>query len=135
MLNINPVFGLIYLVSAAYFFKIWYSYFQQDSSLTEQDRLLSLGILLVATIFWPVVVPISYLELLNTNRLQADAQDIVQLVQLKQQLLFQKAQIEQLQQQLAHAQSTHPLIPNKVSNSGSQMGTLAPENRNFSLIS
>ena len=94
MINVTTVFGLIYLLSAVYFFKIWYFYFQKDASLTKQDRLLCLRILLVASIFWPMVVPISYLELLKNDRLQADARHTLQLVQLKQQLLSQKAQIE-----------------------------------------
>lgn len=132
MLNLIWVFGIIYLPGAAHFFRVWYSYFQQDTKLIDQEQIPFLLILLAATICWPIVVPIAYLELLKANRLKADESAVLQLVELKQQILTQQARIEQLEQQLAHAQSTHRVLPQKVSTYASRMGTLMDAGRNFS---
>jgi cell division protein FtsL len=135
MLNLIFIYGIIYLSGSAHFFRVWYSYFQQDTKLIEREQLPFLLILLVATICWPIVVPIAYLELLKTNRLKADESAILQLVELNQQIQTQQTRIEQLQQQLAHAQSTHRILPQKVSTSASEMGALVNGSRNFSRIS
>jgi cell division protein FtsL len=135
MLNLSFIYGIIYLPAAAHFFRVWYSYFRQDTKLIQQEQLPFLLILLVATICWPIVVPIAYLELLKANRLKADESAVLQLVELNQQIRTQQARIEQLQQQLAHAQSTHRILPKKVSTSASEMGALVNGSRNFSRIS
>lgn len=57
--------GGFYLLMAAWVLTIWLKFFKQDTSLSSEDRLLSMVILVIATILWPVVVPIAYLELLQ----------------------------------------------------------------------
>ena len=58
-----------YLVMAPFFFRSWIELFDKEPSMSSEDRLLSKVILVVATILWPVVVPIAYLELLKTQKL------------------------------------------------------------------
>jgi hypothetical protein len=58
-----------YLLMAIPFLSIWLNAFRRDTSLSARDRQLSLVVLAVATVLWPVVVPISYLELLKKKRI------------------------------------------------------------------
>lgn len=56
---------VFYLIMAQSFFKIWFKFFQQDTSLSREEKQLSWGILLLGTVLWPFVVPIAYLSLLE----------------------------------------------------------------------
>jgi flagellar basal body-associated protein FliL len=47
------------------FFKIWLKFFQQDNSMSREEKQLSWVILLIGTVLWPLVVPIAYLSLLE----------------------------------------------------------------------
>lgn len=81
MTKIILVFLVVfYLLMATCFFTIWLEFFKEDTSasLSLQEKCLGWGILSVATIFWPVVVPIAYLELLlgkRNNRILVDLRD------------------------------------------------------------
>ncbi|NEO30539.1 MAG: hypothetical protein F6K36_08910 [Symploca sp. SIO3C6] len=52
----------IYLSAAFYFFLVWFGAFKRDMNISPQQKRISWLVLIVATIFWPIVVPISYLE-------------------------------------------------------------------------
>ena len=56
---------VVYLLMAPCYFNTWWEFFKRDTSLSSEDRLLSTITLLVATVMWPIVVPIAYLELLR----------------------------------------------------------------------
>ena len=58
---------VVYLITSPYFFTIWLKLFKRDSSLSSLERRLSWVILVVATIFWPIAVPLAYLELLSKH--------------------------------------------------------------------
>ncbi|MGB7440796.1 MAG: hypothetical protein WA919_06985 [Coleofasciculaceae cyanobacterium] len=49
----------LYLVIAFYYFKYWRKAFRRDTNLSKQEKRFSWLVLAVATIFWPIVVPIS----------------------------------------------------------------------------
>ena len=51
-----------YFSAAFYFFFIWFAAFQKDPNLSAQEKRLSMKVLIVATILWPLVAPISYLS-------------------------------------------------------------------------
>lgn len=55
---------VVYLLMSTRFLTIWLEFFRRDSSLSSQEKHLSWVTLVVATIFWPIVVPLAYLELL-----------------------------------------------------------------------
>jgi hypothetical protein len=57
--------GFVYLISASYFFTLWLKFFKQDTNLSFEERCFSLLILGIATLFWPIVVPLAYIELLS----------------------------------------------------------------------
>ena len=59
-----------YLVMTSYFFMNWLKFFKRSPKLSPEEMFLSIVILLIATIFWPIVVPISSLELLKAGKLQ-----------------------------------------------------------------
>lgn len=54
-----------YVLLAPRFFRSWRLFFEQDTTLSPQERTFSQVVLAIATVFWPVVVPFAYLELLN----------------------------------------------------------------------
>ncbi len=70
MCLINPVSSqelalvltALYFSKAFYHFAIWFNVFKQETSLSSTDKGLLWGVLVLATILWPIVVPISYLE-------------------------------------------------------------------------
>ena len=52
----------LYLLLALYYFMIWLNIFRKDTDLSLEEKHLSWIVLIVATIFWPITVPISYFE-------------------------------------------------------------------------
>lgn len=61
------IIGLVafYLIMAQSFLRIWFKFFQQDNSMSREEKQLSWLILLIGTVLWPLVVPIAYLSLLE----------------------------------------------------------------------
>ena len=62
--------GLVafYLVMLPILFSRWLDFMQHDDSLSSNEKFSSWVILVMATILWPLVVPISYLELLDARK-------------------------------------------------------------------
>lgn len=60
--------GLVYLLMSTCFFTIWLEFLKRDNRLCLQEKRLSWVVLVVATIFWIVVVPIAYFEVLLAKR-------------------------------------------------------------------
>lgn len=59
--------ALFYVGMALRFFSVWLAVFRQDTSVSPQEP-GSLMIIVLITIFWPVVVPFAYLELLTAKK-------------------------------------------------------------------
>ena len=59
---------VFYLVMASYFFTTWLEFFDQETRLSSVDSCLSKVALVISTIFWPLVVPIAYLYLLEAEK-------------------------------------------------------------------
>ena len=62
-----------YLVMTSYFFMNWLKFFKRSPKLSPEEMYLSMVILLIATILWPIVVPISSVELLKAGKLQLNS--------------------------------------------------------------
>ncbi len=62
---------IIYLLISPRFFSIWLEFLQADTSLTAPDKVSGVAIVVLATVFWPVVVPIAYWSLLKTQRISS----------------------------------------------------------------
>jgi hypothetical protein len=58
---------VIYLVMGTILFTTWLKFFQRDTSLVFEDKVLSALTLVVASLLWPLVVPLAYLELISKN--------------------------------------------------------------------
>jgi hypothetical protein len=52
----------IYLSAALYYFTHWWKAFQQDTDLSDEESRFSWFVIVVATLLWPIVVPISEIE-------------------------------------------------------------------------
>jgi hypothetical protein len=61
------IYGIIalYIVMLPVLFFNWYGLYQNDSDMTESERQISRIVLVIATAIWPIVLPLSYLELLS----------------------------------------------------------------------
>lgn len=56
---------IIYLLMAQRFCYLWLKFWRRDRYMSLEERNTSLVSLIVGTLFWPIVVPISYLSLLQ----------------------------------------------------------------------
>jgi hypothetical protein len=54
-----------YVFVAGLLFRTWLSYADQDATMTPTQQFASWLLLLIATTFWGVTLPLSYLELLK----------------------------------------------------------------------
>ncbi|KAM3093262.1 hypothetical protein ACKFKG_19840 [Phormidesmis sp. 146-35] len=68
--------GVFYLGMMPILFIGWLGFFRQDADMSKEEKQVSLIVLTIATLLWPIVLPFAYLELLGkfkratrTNRL------------------------------------------------------------------
>lgn len=59
---------VFYVLVGAIYFVEWMGFFFKDKSMSSEMRLLSLFILLLATLLWPLIIPFAYLELLKFHQ-------------------------------------------------------------------
>ena len=59
-----------YLLITSCFFINWLKFFKRNRRLSPDEMFLSLVVLVISTILWPLVVPISSLEHLKAQKLQ-----------------------------------------------------------------
>ena len=59
---------VFYLIMACCFFVRWLDFFIDDKEMNSAQRCFSMVILILATILWPFIVPLAYLELLNFHK-------------------------------------------------------------------
>jgi hypothetical protein len=59
---------VFYLLIAKSFFTTWLAVFKQDPDLSSEERFLVLVILSLATVFWPLIIPLAYLELISNSQ-------------------------------------------------------------------
>ena len=65
LLQINLI--IAYLLITFYFFINWLKFFYSSFPWSIEDKFLSVVVLVIATILWPFVVPISLLELVQNR--------------------------------------------------------------------
>jgi hypothetical protein len=63
-------FLVVYGVVAPVLFFKWVELIKRDRHISRRERLLSRWIVLIATALWPIVLPLTYLELLERVRRQ-----------------------------------------------------------------
>ncbi|PAX55901.1 hypothetical protein CK510_10790 [Brunnivagina elsteri CCALA 953] len=57
-----------YILLAGLFFREWLFFFLNDKEMSSRSRWISSIILVIATICWPLIVPLAYLELLKFHK-------------------------------------------------------------------
>jgi hypothetical protein len=60
--ELSLILAALYCAKAIQCFASWFKRFRKDTSLSDSEKRLCLQVLAVATIFWPIVLPISSLE-------------------------------------------------------------------------
>lgn len=66
-----------YLLMAYSFLNEWLDFFLADKDITSEQRSISYVILVLATTFWPVIVPIAYLEMLKFQKKHREIFDLI----------------------------------------------------------
>jgi len=56
------ILAVLYFTTAIQCFTSWFKRFQLDTTLSNSEKLLCLKVLAIATIFWPIVLPLCSLE-------------------------------------------------------------------------
>ncbi|WP_242063357.1 hypothetical protein [Nostoc sp. FACHB-892] len=59
---------IVYLAFARCLFSQWLFFLMDDKEMSPEKRFFSKIILVLITIFWPIIVPFAYLELLKFHR-------------------------------------------------------------------
>ncbi|WP_066380138.1 MULTISPECIES: hypothetical protein [unclassified Anabaena] len=59
-----------YLLMTCYFFINWLRFSLRHPTSSPEDKFLSFIMFLITTVFWPVIVPISLLEVFKTRKLE-----------------------------------------------------------------
>jgi len=57
----------LYALVSLYLLVAWLRFFKQGKGMTLQQKLLSLLTIGIATLFWPLILPIAYVKLLNAT--------------------------------------------------------------------
>lgn len=60
--ELSLILTALYVTKASQCFFRWFQRFRQDTSLSASDKRLCLKVLALATVFWPIVLPLSALE-------------------------------------------------------------------------
>ena len=79
---------IAYLLITSYFFINWLKFFKQTSSLSVEEEFLSVVVLVIATILWPFVIPLTYLELFQAVKSQVKVMPVVLAIFLISLLLY-----------------------------------------------
>jgi hypothetical protein len=56
---------IFYIAMMPILFTGWMGFFKQDVDLSKEEKQISLMVLAIATLLWPIVLPFAYLELLD----------------------------------------------------------------------
>lgn len=68
---------VFYLIMACCFFVQWLGFFIDDKEMNSSQRYLSIIILILGTLLWPLIVPFAYLELLRFHKKHKQVIDLL----------------------------------------------------------
>ena len=60
--ELSCVLAVLYFSKAIHCFIRWFKRFRLDTNLSEPEKALCLKVLAIATLFWPIILPLSSLE-------------------------------------------------------------------------
>ncbi|ARV59250.1 hypothetical protein BZZ01_11985 [Nostocales cyanobacterium HT-58-2] len=61
---------ITYLMMTVYFFTNWLRFVLRHPSSSPEDKFLSFVMFFISTVLWPIVVPMSFVEILKTRKLE-----------------------------------------------------------------
>lgn len=67
----------VYLLMMVCFFRKWLFFLQSDEQSNLEQPIFNGVFLILASIFWPLIVPFAYLELLNFHQKHREAIDML----------------------------------------------------------
>lgn len=70
MSKIQLALVISYLLMTAYFFSNWLRFNRRHPSSSPEDRFLSLVMFVITTFLWPIVIPLSCVEMLKTRKVE-----------------------------------------------------------------
>nr|WP_026082677.1 hypothetical protein [Mastigocladopsis repens] len=59
-----------YLLMTGYFFITWLRFSLRHPSASPEDTFLSFVLFLITTVLWPIVLPLSFVEILRTRKVE-----------------------------------------------------------------
>ena len=59
-----------YLLMTCYFFVNWLRFTLRHPSSSPEDKLLSFVMFIISTIFWPIIIPMSCMEVFRTKKFE-----------------------------------------------------------------
>ncbi len=59
-----------YLLMTCYFFVNWLRFTLSHPSSSPEDKFMSLVMFVISTIFWPVIIPLSCMEIFKTRKFE-----------------------------------------------------------------
>lgn len=59
-----------YLLMSCYFFINWLRFTLSHPSSSPEDKFLSFVMFIISSIFWPIIIPMSFMEILKTEKLE-----------------------------------------------------------------
>ncbi|AFY55610.1 hypothetical protein Riv7116_3137 [Rivularia sp. PCC 7116] len=70
MNKIESAIIVSYLLMTCYFFINWLRFTLRNPSSSPEDKFLSFVMFIISTIFWPIIVPMSFIEIFKTKKLE-----------------------------------------------------------------
>ncbi|MBW4634578.1 MAG: hypothetical protein KME30_22515 [Iphinoe sp. HA4291-MV1] len=70
MNKIQLALTISYLLMTGYFFINWLRFSFRHPSSSPEDKFLSCVILLMTTVLWPIIVPLSFIEIFKTRKVE-----------------------------------------------------------------
>lgn len=59
-----------YLLMSCYFFINWLRFTLRHPSSSPEEKFLSFVMFIISTIFWPIIIPMSFIDILKTDKLE-----------------------------------------------------------------
>ncbi len=73
MHNIQLALVISYLLMTCYFFSNWFRFTLRHPSSLPEDKFLSLVMFFISTALWPLLLPVSCIQIIKTRELEFSA--------------------------------------------------------------
>lgn len=70
MNKIESAIIVSYLLMTCYFFINWLRFTLRNPNSSPEDKFLSFMMFVISTVFWPIIIPMSFIEIFKTKKLE-----------------------------------------------------------------